>query len=135
MINNPKLINKIISQIKSLTSEEIAEVIRKVDMEEDIKILEEIYTRPEINSNSGTIIKVREKSIKNVVNRLQENEAVIKEMSKSIVNNNDIEYEVCENVHELSIECDGYSRETKEHCEKCIENYFRKKVKDERNKV
>lgn len=56
-------------------------------------------------------------------------------MVKSIHNDNDIEYEVCEHAHELSIECDGYSRETKEHCEKCIENYFRKKVKDERNKV
>ena len=34
MINNPELINKVISQIKSLTAEEIDEIIKEVDEEE-----------------------------------------------------------------------------------------------------
>lgn len=114
-------------------------------MEEDIKIIEEkirylnqhlnSYEKKDCKTAVYQELKKEKEALESVLNRLQENEAVIKEMSKSIVNNNDIEYEVCENVHELSIECDGYSRETKEHCEKCIENYFRKKVQDERNKV
>lgn len=100
-------------------------------MEEDINRCKELIK----TEHSEWIGLSNQQAIENVLNRLQENEAVIKEMVKSIHNDNDIEYEVCEHAHELSIECDGYSRETKEHCEKCIENYFRKKVQDERNKV
>ena len=61
----------------------------------------------------------------------EKKDKIIDEMAKSIVHNNDIDYEICENVHEQEIECEGYSRETNESCEKCVKQYFEKKVEGE----
>lgn len=62
---------------------------------------------------------------------IEKKDKIIDEMAKSIVHNNDIDYEICENVHEQEIECEGYSRETNESCEKCVKQYFEKKVEGE----
>lgn len=94
-------------------------------MEEDIKILEEIYTRPEINSNNETIIKVREKSIKNVVNRVKEDEAVIDEMAEFMNKRSWKEHQLKD---EICICCKiEYSSD---ECVSCIKEYFRKKVQN-----
>lgn len=63
-----------------------------------------------------------------------EEEKIIDEMAQSIANNNDIEYEVCEDVREEFDECDCYARKTHQSCEDCIKNYFKKKVSEEKTK-
>ena len=73
--------------------------------------------------------------ILNLINKqqkeIEKKDKIIDEMAKSIVHNNDIDYEICENVHEQEIECEGYSRETNQCCEKCVKQYFENKVKGE----
>ncbi|MBQ8044086.1 MAG: hypothetical protein IJ272_08085 [Clostridia bacterium] len=41
MINDPKYINEVLDKLKKVSDEEIVEAIKKVDLEDDIKILEE----------------------------------------------------------------------------------------------
>lgn len=130
MINNPELINKVISQIKSLTYEQITEVIRKVDMEEDIKKIndyihdwydnstdEDGYDRYIIDEDDKNFIN----AIENILNRLQEDEAVIKEILEEYVFENGI------NVKNF---CDEEIRTNNciQDCIPCIEQYFRNKI-------
>lgn len=117
MVNDPKLINKIIQQIKSLTYEEITEVIRKVDMEEDIKELTRLYDIAEVvlpqHSTDKITYRISEKqriSINNVLNRLKEDEAVIDKICTDI----GLDY--------------GYDKDD-------VITRYREKVKYERNKV
>ncbi len=75
-------------------------------------------------------ISVREYSttktevLETVLNLLKKKDKIIDEMAKSIVHNNEIDYEICDNVHEQGAECDGYARETNKSCEQCIKQYF-----------
>lgn len=53
---------------------------------------------------------------------------IIDEMAHSIANDNELNYEVCENVYANdSVECDHLLRK---QCEQCIKQYFTKKVED-----
>lgn len=51
-------------------------------------------------------------------------------MAVCIANNNDIEYAICEEVHQKYSECDGYARETHKSCEHCIKQYFERKIEE-----
>ena len=106
--------------------------------EEDIKALENYsYTMSAISSATeqdmgiGNLIYKFVQAFKEQQKEIEKKDKIIDEMAKSIVHNNDIDYEICENVHEQEIECEGYSRETNQRCEKCVKQYFENKVKGE----
>lgn len=64
---------------------------------------------------------------------LEKKKKIIDLMAESIANNNDIEYEVCDDVHETQGECDGFAREAYKSCKQCIKQYFERKCKDVKN--
>ena len=110
-------------------------------MEEDIKILEEMISRQDKNafdiyrkaSNTkdylGTITGKEILAVEAVINRLKEDEAIIKEMVEHIASSAIVDDMVCMYKDCDIGECDSnIARE-------CTEQYFRKKVKDERNEV
>ena len=110
-------------------------------MEEDIKELTRLYDIAEVVLPKYSTEKIKyvisEKqriSIKNILNRLQEDEAVIKEMTKDKYENIDM-YEMAEMANEIEYKLvDLFNGIPEEKAYEVIEQYFRKKVQDERNK-
>ncbi len=97
-------------------------------MEEDIKIVEELLKKATpFNMSPSTY-----NAIENILNRLEEDEAVIKEMVKDKYKNIDM-YEMANEIDYKLVDLFNGIPEEKGY--EVIEQYFRKKVKDERNKV
>lgn len=92
-------------------------------MEEDIKNLEVFIGEHKRNY-------LNKKCVEKLINKLKENEAVIDEMAKFMNNRSWKE-------HQLKDEdCNCCKVEYgSDKCTECIKEYFRKKVKDERDKV
>lgn len=94
-------------------------------MEEEIKILEKYIM--DFHKRNKYCIAFREDLLKTAIEHLlqayTEDEAVIKEMSEYI--GRDMR------CLRPEIECNKMTHD----CKECTESYFRKKVKDERNKV
>lgn len=99
-------------------------------MEEDITILELVLKYYDKDTSYGNkLLKGEKQALENVINRLKEDEAVIKEMVEHIASSAIVDDMVCMYKDCDIEECDNnIARE-------CTEQYFRKKVKDERNKV
>lgn len=74
MVNDEKYINEVLDKLKKVSDEEIVEAIKKVDLEDDIKILEEmkeIYER-QLNGFHKEICEERMKAIENLLKRHKE---------------------------------------------------------------
>lgn len=137
MINNPKLINQANKEIYTLTYEQITEVIRKVDMEEDIKIIKNLisYLQEKISNGEDKIfyneLMWDEKTIdcinalEDIVQAYKEDEAVIKEMAEFMNKRSWKEHQLKdEDCHCCKVEYGS------DECVNCIKEYFRGKVKD-----
>ena len=116
-------------------------------MEEDIKIIKNLisYLQEKISNGEDKIfyneLMWDEKTIdcinalEDIVQAYKEDEAVIKEMVKDKYKNIDM-YEVAEMANEIDYKLvDLFNGIPEEKGYEVIEQYFRKKVKDERNKV
>lgn len=101
-----------------------------MNIEEAIKYLN-IYKNILKNNNTQTA-----QAIETVLNLTQEQQAemekkdkIIDEMAKSISKDNELNFEVCENVYKYNIECIEKDK-TKEMCKDCIKQYFERKVEE-----
>lgn len=72
MVNDPEYIDKIVGKIKEIPAEEIVAAVERVDLEEDMKLLEENIKNGTIYVHCGYSV---EKALKNLIkkhNELQE---------------------------------------------------------------
>ena len=91
MINDPKYINEVLDKLKKVSDEEIVEAIKKVDLEDDIKILEEFkkngYSMLYIKYGDRNKTNLRlERAIEKLLKRykeLEEENKTLKEITNS----------------------------------------------------
>lgn len=97
-------------------------------MQEDIEILELVlkyYDKP--NSYGNKLLEREKQALERVLNRLKEDESVIKIMIQEL----SVQFSSCEPCQiEYKSNCGQYN-----NCYDCVEQYFRKKVQNERSEV